>query len=49
MAYHEEEVTFSNAETGSPSEYPTLDGEFVPGFLELMSDWILERATDADG
>ena len=31
---------FQSAESGSPSEYGTLEKEFVPGFLELMSDWI---------
>ena len=35
---------FQNAKTGSPSEYGTLGDEFVTGFLELMADWILERA-----
>jgi pimeloyl-ACP methyl ester carboxylesterase len=34
---------FQSAKTGSPSEYGTLEKGFVPGFLELMSDWILER------
>jgi pimeloyl-ACP methyl ester carboxylesterase len=34
---------FQSAKTGSPSEYGTLGEEFVPGFLELMSEWILER------
>jgi len=33
---------FQDAKTGSPSEYSTLGEEFVPGFLELMSDWILD-------
>jgi pimeloyl-ACP methyl ester carboxylesterase len=33
---------FQTATTGSPSEYGTLGKEFVPGFLELMSDWIHE-------
>ena len=35
---------FQSAKTGSPSEYGTLGEEFVPGFLELMSGWILEGA-----
>ncbi len=30
---------------GSPSEYGTLGQEFVPGFLDLISDWIRERVT----
>ena len=34
---------FLTAVTGSPNEYPTLEKVFVPGFLELMTDWILER------
>lgn len=34
---------FQEAGTGSPSEYPTLDKRFVPGFLELMSGWVLSR------
>ena len=35
---------FQNAKTGSLSEYDNLEKDFVPGFLELMSNWILERA-----
>jgi dipeptidyl aminopeptidase/acylaminoacyl peptidase len=34
---------FQSATTGSPSEYGTLGEGLVPGFLELMSDWILEK------
>ncbi len=34
---------FQSARTGSPSEYMSLEKEFVPGFLEHISDWILER------
>ena len=34
---------YQAAETGSPSEYTGLPKEFVPGFLEFMSGWILER------
>lgn len=34
---------FLHARTGSPSEYGDLAKEFVPGFLEFMSDWILEH------
>ena len=34
---------FQSAKTGSPSEYGSLGEQFVPGFLELMSDWILDR------
>jgi pimeloyl-ACP methyl ester carboxylesterase len=32
---------FQSAKTGSPSEYETLGEKFVPGFLDLMADWIL--------
>ncbi len=39
---------FLTAETGSPNEYPTMDKEFVPGFLEEMTDWILQRAARGD-
>ncbi|MDH3735167.1 MAG: alpha/beta hydrolase [Gemmatimonadota bacterium] len=34
---------FQEAVTGSPTEYATLERGFVPGFLEMISDWILER------
>jgi len=34
---------FLTAETGSPNEYPTMEKVFVPGFLEMMTEWILER------
>jgi pimeloyl-ACP methyl ester carboxylesterase len=34
---------YVRANTGSPSEYDNLAKEFVPGFLDGMSDWILER------
>jgi len=34
---------FQSAKTGSPSEYPNLAKEFVPGFLDFMSDWILQQ------
>lgn len=34
---------FLTATTGSPNEYPTMEKEFVPGFLEMMTEWILER------
>jgi dipeptidyl aminopeptidase/acylaminoacyl peptidase len=36
---------FQNAKTGSPSEYGTLPKEFVPGFLETITGWILERVS----
>jgi dipeptidyl aminopeptidase/acylaminoacyl peptidase len=34
---------YQAAKTGSPNEYGALPKEFVPGFLEFMSGWILER------
>ncbi|MHC4098836.1 MAG: alpha/beta hydrolase family protein [Planctomycetota bacterium] len=34
---------FQEANTGSPSEYMSLEKKFVPGFLEFMSDWVLKR------
>jgi pimeloyl-ACP methyl ester carboxylesterase len=36
---------FLTAATGSPSEYSKLKKEFVPGFLETMTKWILKRTT----
>jgi hypothetical protein len=36
---------FLAAVTGSPSEYASLKKEFVPGFLETMTDWILKHVT----
>lgn len=38
---------FQEATTGSPSEYTKLPKKFVPGFLDLMTSWILERVTGA--
>ncbi|UCG49125.1 MAG: alpha/beta hydrolase, partial [Phycisphaerales bacterium] len=34
---------FQSANTGSPSEYMSLEKQFAPGFLEFMSDWVLRR------
>jgi pimeloyl-ACP methyl ester carboxylesterase len=34
---------FQSANTGSPSEYMSLEKKFVPGFLEFMSDWVLKH------
>lgn len=34
---------FQRATTGSPSEYPNLEKQFVEGLLTTISDWILER------
>lgn len=36
---------FQEATTGSPREYAKLPKKFVPGFLELMTDWMRERVT----
>lgn len=32
---------YQSAQSGSPSEYATLDKSFVPGFLDTVSDWII--------
>jgi pimeloyl-ACP methyl ester carboxylesterase len=34
---------FQTAVTGSPAEYEQLGREFVPGFLDFISDWISRR------
>jgi dienelactone hydrolase len=34
---------FQVANTGSPSEYLSLEKKFAPGFLEFVSNWILKR------
>jgi pimeloyl-ACP methyl ester carboxylesterase len=34
---------FLSTETGSPSEYATMEKSFVPGFLDLMTQWIQKR------
>jgi pimeloyl-ACP methyl ester carboxylesterase len=34
---------FQSAVSGSPNEYTTLPKEFVPGFLDIMTGWIIER------
>jgi pimeloyl-ACP methyl ester carboxylesterase len=36
---------FLYTRTGSPEEYANLPKEFVPGFLDTMTDWILKRVT----
>ena len=36
---------FQQAITGSNSEYVTLEKAFIPGFLGLITDWILEKST----
>jgi pimeloyl-ACP methyl ester carboxylesterase len=38
---------YLTATTGSPSEYAKLKKEFVPDFLDTMSDWILDHVTIA--
>jgi hypothetical protein len=32
---------FQDAKTGAPSEYADLPTEFVPGFLETITDWVV--------
>jgi len=34
---------YQQANTGSVSEYTTLEKEFIPGFLDLLTAWIGER------
>jgi pimeloyl-ACP methyl ester carboxylesterase len=34
---------YQEAKTGSASEYSTLKREFVPGFLDLVTTWILQH------
>lgn len=36
---------FQSATTGSPEEYAKLPKEFVPGFLDTMTNWIVERVS----
>ena len=38
---------YQAAVTGGVSEYATLKKEFVPGFLETISQWILEKTRPA--
>ena len=33
---------YQEAKTGSPGEYSELPKEFVPGFLDTISDWITQ-------
>jgi hypothetical protein len=35
---------YQEANTGSVSEYTTLEKAFIPGFLDLLTAWISERA-----
>jgi hypothetical protein len=39
---------FQEAKTGSVNEYAALKKEFVPGLLDDMTAWILERVTTAE-
>ena len=39
---------YQSAVTGSTAEYGTLPKEFVPGFLDFMSTWLLERVDVAE-
>ncbi len=32
---------FQKAKTGSPDEYNKLDKQFIPGFLDLISNWLI--------
>jgi pimeloyl-ACP methyl ester carboxylesterase len=34
---------YMEAKTGAPEELPQLKKEFVPGFLDIVSDWILRN------
>ena len=36
---------FQHAKTGSPAEYAAIEETFAPEALQLISDWIVERAT----
>ena len=40
---------FLAAVTGSPAEYAGLEKKFVPGFLDLMTDWITTRVSVSRG
>ena len=40
---------FLTAVTGSPAEYATLEKKFVPGFLDLMTEWITARVSVLSG
>lgn len=38
---------YQSALTGGPNEYPSLKRAFVPGFLDLITAWILKRTQTA--
>ncbi|HSK11007.1 MAG TPA: alpha/beta hydrolase [Vicinamibacterales bacterium] len=40
---------YQEATTGGPAEYPMLKKEFVPGFAEMISQWIVEKTRKVDG
>ena len=37
---------FQTAKTGDPAEYATLEKAFIPGFLELITQWIHEQTNE---
>ncbi len=37
---------FQTAKTGDPAEYATLEKAFIPGFLELVTQWIHEQTNE---
>jgi hypothetical protein len=39
---------FQAAESGGVDEYSQLAPEFVTGFLDIISEWLLERVTLAE-
>jgi dienelactone hydrolase len=43
MVYPEANHLFQKANTGSPSEYQTLDKKFVEGFLPALGDWMINQ------
>ena len=38
---------FQEAETGSPSEYSQLKKEFIPGYLDYVTGWILKYVSQS--
>ncbi|MCK4356168.1 alpha/beta fold hydrolase [Candidatus Bipolaricaulota bacterium] len=41
--FHTANHLFQDAVTGRVTEYATLPKEFIPGFLETITDWLLEQ------
>ncbi len=35
---------FLQSDTGSPAEYATMKKEFVPGFLDILTEWIQQHS-----